>query len=165
MEQRRCCTFLLRHPLTTSRAWKSHVDVFLSSKTSNMRLLLLHRLQPFDDKNHPTGSPGQIGFARHHYLTGEGTEGVIFLWPDTATTAKVSCILRNGSRPAGRIQSGRARREKTYLVLGGVWHEASQRLAGRCIVRKGKHRLGSVHRQKSSHKLRVNSFSSDPKDL
>lgn len=85
------------------------------------------------------------------------------MWLDTATIAKISHILRNSSWPAERIQSGRAHRGET--VLGDVWHEASQRLAGKCIVRKGKHRLGSVHRQKSSHKLRVNSFSSDPKDL
>lgn len=50
-------------------------------------------------------------------------------------------------------------------MLGDLWHKASQRLAGKCIVRKRKHRLESVHRQKSSHKLRVNSFSSEPKDL
>lgn len=87
----------------------------------------------------------------------------IVLWPDTGTTAKVSHILRKSSQPAERIQSRRACRGET--VLGDVWHEASQRLAGKCIVRKGKHRLGSFHRQKSSHKLRVNSFSSDPKDL
>lgn len=89
----------------------------------------------------------------------------IVLWPHTATIAKVFRTLRNNSQPAERIQSGRAHRGETYLLLGGMWHKASQRLAGKCIVRKRKHRPGSAHRQKSSHKLRGNSFSSEPKDL
>lgn len=114
---------------------------------------------------------GKVAKVRKTYLSGvtvwlgKELEGSIVLWPHTATTAKVFCSMRNNSQTAERIQSERAHRGETYLVLGDVWHKASQRLAGKCIVRKRKHRLESVHRQKSSHKLRVNSFSSEPKDL